>query len=297
MPLSFSVERRTHRNDQIKHWGDAVLWRKRHKPNRPAVPISGRIMRVRAVWAALFSVLAFWPVAWPMQARQLSGPLVFAPRCHGFWAFNTFKHTGEIGFSGVSLVETVFKFKLITEPNQDYAAGTGTLSQKIEQFHFWDHRRSGLALVHGDTDAKYITPVRSEFADQGARGCADDSVEILNRGIPNEISSRRLSRVRGDDPDHRMSLSTQHSKTYKQNLTIADIDISPDLSFADASRLIDRCLHVAGLTNARPDDEFELFLASGVEDNRSSKTAKTLSLAQVFRMTDAEAETAFKMIR
>jgi transposase-like protein len=28
-----------------------------------------------------------------------------------------------------------------------------------------------------------------------------------------------------------------------------------------------------------------------------SKAAKTLSLAQVFRMTDAEAETAFKMIR
>jgi hypothetical protein len=28
-----------------------------------------------------------------------------------------------------------------------------------------------------------------------------------------------------------------------------------------------------------------------------SKAAKTLSLAQVFRMTDAEAEAAFKMIR
>ena len=28
-----------------------------------------------------------------------------------------------------------------------------------------------------------------------------------------------------------------------------------------------------------------------------SKAAKTLSLAQVFRMTDAEAETAFKMVR
>ncbi len=209
------------------------------------------------------------PVAGPMLATELSGPLSFTPSRLGCLAFQTFEHASEVSFTYVASVKNILKLKLNTETHQNQSVFPAAFPQELEQFHFRDHRRSGLALVHGDTDAKYITPVRAEFAGQGARGSANASAEILNGRIPDKISGGRLARVRGVNPDHRMGLYAQYPKSHKENLTIADIDVGADLSFTDAPRFIDRCLHVAGLTNARPDGEFELFLASEVEEDRS----------------------------
>jgi hypothetical protein len=218
-------------------------------------------MRARAVWAASFFVIILWPVTWPVQAGQLSGPLVFAPRCHGFLAFNTFEHAGKISFSDVSLVENIFEFKLNAESNQNQSVFGAALPQKIAQFHFWDHRCFRMALIHGDSDAKNVPPIRAKFAGQGARGNANASAEILKCGVPDEISSRGLSRVRGDHPDHWMGLYAQHPKTDKENLRTADIDISSDLGFSYAPSLIDRCFHIAGLDYGRSARMAELFLA------------------------------------